>query len=186
MTPVFELSTSEYPEGPPDILYSGGFWAWKREISGITYSEYSLTYQLTPFGGGSPVEVEATAEAAQFTVAVDGTLTPTAGRYSWRELLLKTGSTGTQVIASGLIEVRPDPATDTTDPRTPEQVVLDAINDLLAGKFSQDVQSATVRGRSIIHMSIEELLAAKSAYEALVAQDASGETAPSVVLGYFR
>ena len=176
MTVVFELATGEYPEGPPSSLYSGGFWAWKRQFFGIVYADYTLTYQLTPFGGGTPVEVSASAEANQFTVAIDGSLTLDAGRYSWRELLVKTGATGKQVTGSGIIEILPDPEISEADPRTGPQIVLDAINDLLAGKFSEDIQSVSVRGRSIAAMSIPELLEAKATYEALVSQENRGPT----------
>jgi hypothetical protein len=183
---IFELSESEFPEGPPSELWLGGRWQWKREVEGITYSDYTLDYRITPFGGGSVILQSALVRDSRFVVIVEGVTFgwPSNSYARWTEILSKVGELGGQVLNQGVFYVHESPVIDTSDPRSDARKILDAIDDLLLGRFNKDVQSITIRGRSLVKMTLEELQQARVYYERRVAQD-EGTAKSSVILTSF-
>jgi len=155
MTP---LDRTTYPSGVPSTLYKAGFWAWYfpdvAPVSGQT-----LTFVFTPESGGSPVSQGAVIDGASWLVEDDGGPTiATLGWYSWAAMLGVTGATAKTVVASGRVDIRPDPATSTADTRSEARTILEAIEGALAGNLADGVSSVTVRGRTLSMIPTSELL----------------------------
>lgn len=155
-------------------MYKAGFWAWYfRDVAPV--SGQTLTFVFTPEAGGSPVSQAAVIDGASWLVEDDGGPTiATLGWYSWAALLGVTGATAKTVVASGRVDIRPDPATSTADTRSEARTILDAIEDVLAGNLADGVSSVTVRGRTLSMIPTGELLELHRHYSAIVQYEETG------------
>ena len=89
----------------------------------------------------------------------------------------------------GAIEVKPNPATadNTTDLRSQAKKNLDAIDAVLAGKVTADVQSYKINGRELVKMGVPSLLTLRGYYAAIYKREriAAGEQFPSATVGAY-
>jgi len=127
---------------------------------------YTLTYRLVPRVSGAAIEITASADGDDFTVNVSAATTAawTAGEYSWHSYVTLTGARYT--VGQGQITLKPNPASMTAqDTRSHAQKMLAAIEALLEGRSSSDIESYTIHSRSITKMSVAELVKWRSFYQ---------------------
>jgi hypothetical protein len=72
-------------------------------------------------------------------------------------------------IDQGIFEMLPNLSSG--DVRTQNQIILDAINAMIAGIATKAQKSVTVGDKSISYLTLQELLTAKDYFEELVAQE---------------
>lgn len=135
---------------------------------------WTLTYRLVPrSSSASAITFSASASGDEHAVLVAAATTAAwiAGSYSWSSYVTKT--TQRFSIASGTVEILPDPATVAagTDRRTHAQIVLEAIEAVIEGRASKDQEEFRIGERSLKRTPIADLLALKEAYEGKVARE---------------
>ena len=166
-----------YPTKVPDELYVGDNWLWKKDLDDYPPASYQLTYSFrlltsaaTEISLGSSVITES---GGEYLVEVPSATTAgyTKGDYTYQEYITKTSSSQRLVISSGILTVKSNLDADTTDPRSHNRIVLDALEATLENRASIDQMSMSIAGRSLSRMSPSELNDWKSHYKALVLKE---------------
>jgi hypothetical protein len=187
--------TPPRPLGEPQSIVAGDTLQFDRTFPNFPASDgWTLSYILSLLGKTNITDVSGaniTASGTTFNVNVPASLTGKwpPGKYSWIAYVTGSGSFAGQrfSVAQGQIEVKQNPASENAqiDTRSQAKINLDAINDVLAGRSTHDVQQYRVghgiTGREITKMNVEELLKLRGFWAAIVRQEriAAGETFPS-------
>lgn len=147
-------------QGVPDTLTAGDAWAWKADGFAAVYPapDYSLAYHLAPRHGGGAIVVPAVPVADGFLVTVAAAATSAAapGPWAWSLKVTRAADGASVTVATGAVEIRPDAATG-ADTRTQARRFLDAINAVLEGRATKDVEAYTIEGRSLTRVPFMEL-----------------------------
>jgi hypothetical protein len=159
----------------PSSLTAGDTWEWTRDLADYPAGTWTLTYYLTK--SGTVLTAAATADGTTHEVSVAAATTAAygAGRYRWQARV--TNGTDVFTVEEGWVEVLPNPATFTGDPRSTSRQLLDAINCFLLGNATTAQQSMTINGRSISRWSLPELTAWRDKLKGEVRAEEAGEAA---------
>jgi len=174
MPNLFE--STNYPTVEPEELIIGDRWAWKREDLGDDYdpASYSLKYSLRLEGTGTTeIEITATGDGTDYIVEVASATTApyTAGTYAWQAYITRTSDSERIKVDDGYIKIVANRDASTSDPRTHNKKVLDAIKAVIESRASQDQMSYTINGRSLSRMPIRDLMDFRDQYAAMVAAE---------------
>jgi len=155
----------------PYVFYSGDTVKWKITSLNNDYpnSAYTLTYYFRLEGAGSTnFSVDATASGNDYLVNLSASTTAskTAGKYQFIAYVTRQSDNARVTVDRGMIEVKPNLASSSADPRTHAKIMLDKIESLLEGKADKDVASYSIAGRSLNKMSVSELLEWRNYYKA--------------------
>lgn len=140
-------------------------------LSGLTtlypVSDYAL--QVFIKAGAAPA-VTLTLSGATGTHAgiLDFSSVP-AGTHAYTIKACRLSDSAFQTVESGLIVVAPDAAAQ--DTRSHAVKTLEAIESLIEGRATKDVNSYTIAGRSLTRMSADELVKWRSYYRNEVAME---------------
>jgi len=147
-------------QGVPSRLVAGDLWQWRADGLATAYpaDTFGLSYVLAPKAGGTPTTAPAVADANGWgvTVAAATTATLAAGTYAWTLFATRTSDGARQTVCAGALEVAPDPA-GAGDTRTAARKMLDAINAVLEGRITKNVESYSIEGRSLTRVPFEVL-----------------------------
>jgi hypothetical protein len=147
------------PTVEPSTLVAGSTWQWTRDFAAFPAAEgWALAYHLV--GPAHRTTILATNTGTAYVVAVAATETAElpAGEYAWRALATKAGAV--HPVASGRIRVLPNPATMAPGEQlTHQERMLAAVDAVLAGRVTDDVEAFTIHGRSLTHIPFKELRA---------------------------
>lgn len=177
--------------GEPSFIRAGDTLKWTRTVDGYSSSDgWALSYRF--MSAAAKFDVPSTADGSggfAISVASGTTAAYAAGAYRW--VARVTNGTENYTVAEGTATVLPDlaDATAAMDPRTQNERILDAINNLIEGRTTSDAQSYKIHGRELVRMPMNELLQWRAEYANLVAAERSarGEsTAPRIVKPVFR
>lgn len=152
----------------PATLVAGDGWAWLDVAAFASHppSEWSLRYVLRPLAGGASVEIDASAGAdayeLRFSSAQSAAVPP--GQFTWIALAFHAASGDRATVATGRVEILPDPAASTGDQRSSAERILDAIKATLEGRVTKDAESYSIEGRSISRTPIADLLRLREVY----------------------
>jgi hypothetical protein len=154
---------TEMPTGEPTEVVVGDTWTWKRDDLAVDYppASYALSYVLKIEGStASPISLTASESGNEYRVTVAAATTAgyTAGTYRWDAYMTRSSDNARVRIGFGQLVVLPNRATSTVDPRSHAQKVLAAIEALLEGRSTQDVNSYSIKDRSLSKMTAEELV----------------------------
>lgn len=131
---------------------------------------YTLKVRFAPIGSGTPLTVtSATADDGEgyvLTVPASATAGWNAGQWTYTQWVEKPDERHT--IESGELQVLANPAnaTEGIDARSHVKKTLDALELVIEGKASSDVQNYTINGRSLAHYSFPDLLMLRDKYKA--------------------
>ncbi len=165
-------------------LYAGATWSWTEEIDDYPASEgWTLTI-LLKHKTDTAIILTATASDDDYEFDIDTTVTEqfTKRTYTYQGIITNTGEVN--IIDEGEIEIFPK-LDITSDIRTDNEIILDAIVAALKSRATKEQQSISIAGRQIQYLSLQELTDAKKYYESLVAKEkrvASGKTGTPRVL----
>lgn len=147
-------------QGIPSALVAGDLWEWRLDgmSAAYPYPDFSLFYAIAPQGGGTATTAAAVADADGWIVSVSPAVTaPLApGRYAWTLFSVRTSDSARRTVCAGVLEVKPDPAT-AADTRSKARRLLDAIDSVLEGRITKDVESYSIEGRALTRIPFEAL-----------------------------
>ena len=174
MANLFDASEAATTE--PTEIRAGTFVQWKRADLADTYDPtlYELKYVFRDREGGSHTfSVTATDSGGDFLIQI-----PTAtsadykdGEYNWDAEIRRLSDSEIVVVESGRLTVTVDIDVNASDNRSKAEKMLEQVEDLLQGKFVNDVASYSIAGRSLTKMSIDQLLDARNQLRAEVAKE---------------
>jgi hypothetical protein len=155
------FDTTNYPTREPDSLEAGDRWAWKRTdlISDYPSSAYTLSYVLRREITGERIAITASAGSDGYLVEVSSTTTAAynAGRYHWDAYITQISNSERISLNSGTLEITPNKATSSDDPRSFAQVCLDNIETYLRDPNNAAAASYSIAGRSLSRWSRTDL-----------------------------
>lgn len=157
----------------PETLVAGD--TFKVVFDATPYSSadnFGLTLKLNG-PSGTPVQnsfnATANVTATKFDIRLAPSVTAnlTAGLYVYA--VVASDNTDAYTVESGniTVEARAD-LSISTDLRTHNQKVLDAVNAVIEGRATQDQQSYTIAGRTLVRTPLKDLLELKKHYESAV------------------
>lgn len=152
MANVFD--SANYPTKEPTELIAGDRWQWKLEGLDTDYptADYTLTYSLRLEGGDPSDEITITASESGGDYIVEVAAATTAlykpGRYQWQRFITRASDSARATLARGVVEVKPDLNTDTSDPRSTARKML-ALYEAAAEAFASGVLSYNIGDRSV-------------------------------------
>lgn len=172
-----DIATTE-----PTELVVGDRVQWTKSLADYpaTAEGWTLTYYLRANLPGGQINLTATASGQDFAidVAPSESSTWTPGTYFWEGYVSKSGSR--YKIGEGTITLQPDFSAIELpfDGRTHARKTLDAINAVIEGRATTDVQRYVMQavGRSIDKMPIADLLKFRDYYLAEVKKEESAVT----------
>ncbi len=126
---------------------------------------WTLSFRLVGIAG--TYSFDATADGDGFSVNVDASTTASwaPGFYSWTAYVTKSGER--HIVGSGHMEILPNPVSaSASDARSHVKRLLDAIEAVLEGRVTKDVESYTIGGRQLTRIPIPELLRLRDKYKA--------------------
>jgi len=164
----------QVPTTEPYELTAGDTWSWTKELSDYPASTWTLSYALA--NADDQIAITATADGDTHRVSVSASTTSayTVGFYDWQSYV--TSGAERHQVASGRVNVLTNfAAASTYDGRTHARKTLDALEAMIAGSASKDVQSYSIAGRSLSSYSPTELLEWRRAYRAEVVKETMAE-----------
>jgi len=172
-----EFDSSNYPTTEPEVLVAGDRWVWKRTDLTEYGAGFTLTYELTIDGGGTPITLTATLSSGEYLIEVASATTAayTAGDYSWSALMTRDADSERVRVGAGTLTVKPDPAISVADPRSHAKTTLDAIEAVIENRATKDQESYSIAGRSLSRMNITDLLAFRDKYRIDVKREEDAE-----------
>ena len=138
----------------------------------IALDDLSAKYPTADYTLSVSTRLNDTAAVTVQLAKTDGVHTGTlqfagvAGTYRYAVKATRDADSAAQTVQSGLIEVKVDPVS--ADPRTHAEKTLAAIEALIEGRATKDVQSYSIAGRSLTKMTVDELQRWRRYYHAQV------------------
>ena len=154
----------------PYEFYAGDTVIWQIENLNTDYSNstHTLTYKFRLENNGSTTfSVDATADGNNYKITLSASTTAsiTEGKYNFISYVTRTSDNARVTVDRGMIEVKPNLASSTSETRSHAKKMLDLIESLLEGKATKDVSSYSIAGRSLNKMSVSELLEWRNYYK---------------------
>lgn len=154
MSDPFDVTSAPVTE--PESAVTGSYLAWRRLLD-YDGSLYTLSYDLIPAAGGVTITITGTWDATdqewQFTVSAATSALWVAGSYRWDLKVTRIADSEVVIISTGSIEI----FASTDDRRTHAEVMVKKIESILSGRADSDVESYSIKSRSITKMSVKEL-----------------------------
>lgn len=165
----------------PAKIVSGQHATWTIRLFDYSPDEWTLTYHVRGAAAADATGTESETCPGAFDVDLkavsvddmDETPLP-AGQYFWQAYATKISDTTIKdLVASGRVEVLTDLSTQTGayDGRTQNEVIWQAIKDMLAKKATRDQQSFTIGQRTIARIPFDQLVEFEKYYAKLVLAD---------------
>ena len=155
---VDPFAVNEAPFGEPLSLVIGQSAQWQREIN-IDSDLFSLAYVLRHYTPSVDVIDYSIDMSAVKTGVFGADVEPTdiagwtAGRYYWDLVVTRTSDSRTKIVEVGEIYI----FGSDTDRRSHAEIMVGKIESILQNRADNDVESYTIKSRSISKMSIAEL-----------------------------
>jgi hypothetical protein len=161
MTDLDLFSADDAPTFEPAEIVQGNFVIWKRKIA-IDETLFTVTYEI-----GGVVVSTGTVDGDYWVFEMDGATTTafSTGENRWSLVVTRDadnekveGATGTWTVFA-----------TTGDRRTHAEIMLTQIEALLANRALADVESYSIKGRSLTKLSLNELMRWRDYYRSEVA-----------------
>lgn len=169
------FDSTNYPTKEPDVLSVGDRWAWRRTdlVTDYPSASYSFSYIARKEGTGERIAISSTGSSTGYTVEVASTVTANyvAGKYVWTAYITRTSDSARIEVGSGYFDIKPNRATDSSDPRTTAQICLDNIEAYLKDPNNITAASYSIAGRSLSRHSRAELLKEREKFKGEVVRE---------------
>jgi len=155
------------PIGEPNTATAGDTWEWTRSFPDYLPAEgagtWTLSYVIVGAGEVAWQSGWAVADAAGWTVTIPATATAglAPGRYSWTAILTGGGTLAGRraTPASGVLTVISNPAVASEgDGQTFAEKNLAAVEAVLEGRLTADIQGYSIDGVAVTAIPFTELL----------------------------
>lgn len=166
MTNLFDVENSPFVE--PDWVIKESFIQWRRKLA---YSD--TLYRVYYESGGTeyPGTYDSDNEWWVFSIGAGEFNNLAVGDNRWDLYAERLSDSERVLIATGVVTVYES----TTDRRTHAEVMVTKIESVLEGRADHDIESYTIKNRSLTRMSVKELTAWRDYYMAEV-QRTGGST----------
>lgn len=174
MTDPFDTSIS--PTTEPESLIVGMYTAWRRDLD-YSDADFTLKYVFRPTASiDDPYELTGTLTDGYWVFEVTAAIAALwlAGNYVWDLIVVRNSDNAEYVLSIGAIEF----FLTTTDRRTHAELMVVKIESILFGRADSDVESYSIKSRSITKMSTKELTQWREYYLAEI-----GRTGGSLTTG---
>lgn len=161
----------ETPTQEPTQITAGDSVGWVRSIPAYPASEGWILHYVLLSLGKPPITLDSTAAGAGHQIAMAAATTaewPPAD-YRWTAYVTKGAERKT--LGSGQLRILPDPSTqtETFDPRTENQKILDAITAVLAGELTNPLAEYKIDGLEAKRYGRNDLLKLQGVFKHRVA-----------------
>jgi hypothetical protein len=161
MANLFDAANA--PTTEPLEIVVGDFIQWKRTDIGADYPNdaYTATYVARITGGGaSEITLTGTASGNDYLFTVDSATSAdfNAGYYHWQLEIVRNSDSERLVLERGTFEAIVDLDVNNVDPRTHAEIMVDKIEAVLQNRADADVSNYSINGRSLVKLSIDDLL----------------------------
>lgn len=161
MANLFDAANA--PTTEPLEIVVGDFIQWKRTDLGVDYpnDQYTATYVARITGGGaSEITLTGTASGNDYLFSVDSATSAdfVAGYYHWQLEIVRNSDSERLVLERGTFEAIVDLDVNNVDPRTHAEIMVDKIEAVLQNRADADVANYSIQGRSLVKLSIDDLL----------------------------
>lgn len=161
MANLFDAANA--PTTEPLEIVVGDFIQWKRTDLGVDYPNnlYTATYIARITGGGSSeIQIVGTASGDDYLFTADSATSAafSAGYYHYQLEILRNSDSERVVVDRGTFEAIVDLDVNNVDPRTHAEIMVDKIESVLQNRADADVSNYSINGRSLVKLSIDELL----------------------------
>jgi len=161
MANLFDAANA--PTTEPLEIVVGDFIQWKRTDLGADYpnDQYTATYVARITGGGaSEITLTGTASGNDYLFTVDSATSAdfVAGYYHWQLEIVRNSDSERLVLERGTFEAIVDLDVNNVDPRTHAEIMVDKIEAVLQNRADADVANYSIQGRSLVKLSIDDLL----------------------------
>ncbi len=161
------------PTTEPTQITAGDSLTWVRHFEDYPAGQGWVLHYVLLCQGKNPITLDGTASGDDHLITLDAPTTELWAAASYRWTAYVTNTTGNQrvTLSSGAVQVLPDPTkVDATfDPRSENQVILDAITAVLAGELTNPLAEYRIQGREAKRYSRMELLKLQTIYKHRVA-----------------
>lgn len=169
MANLFDPANS--PTQEPIEVVVGDFIQWRRTDLGADYpnDEYTATYIARITGGGaSEIQLTGTAYGVDYLFSVSSAVSAdfVAGYYHWQLEMVRNSDSERIVVDRGTFTAIIDLDVNNADPRTHAEIMVDKIEARLESRADVDVSNYSINGRSLVKMSIDELMKWRDYYRA--------------------
>ena len=161
MANLFDAANA--PTTEPLEIVVGDFIQWKRTDLGADYPNdaYTATYVARITGGGAnEITLTGTASGNDYLFTVDSATSAdfVAGYYHWQLEIVRNSDSERLVVERGTFEAIVDLDVNNVDPRTHAEIMVDKIEAVLQNRADADVANYSINGRSLVKLSIDDLL----------------------------
>jgi len=161
MANLFDAANA--PTTEPLEIVVGDFIQWKRTDLGADYpnDQYTATYVARITGGGAnEITLTGTASGNDYLFTVDSATSAdfVAGYYHWQLEIVRNSDSERLVLERGTFEAIVDLDVNNVDPRTHAEIMVDKIEAVLQNRADADVANYSIQGRSLVKLSIDDLL----------------------------
>lgn len=111
-------------------------------------------------GGASEISITGTASGNDYSFTVDSATSAdfVAGYYHWQLEITRNSDSERLVLERGTFEAIVDLDVNNVDPRTHAEIMVDKIEAVLQNRADADVANYSINGRSLVKLSIDDLL----------------------------
>jgi hypothetical protein len=169
MANLFDAANS--PTQEPIEVVVGDFIQWRRTDLGADYpnDEYTATYIARITGGGaSEIQLTGSAYGVDYLFAVSSAVSAdfAPGYYHWQLEMVRNSDSERIVVDRGTFTAIIDLDVNNADPRTHAEIMVDKIEAVLQNRADADVANYSINGRSLVKLSIDDLLKWRDYYRA--------------------
>ncbi len=174
MANLFDAANA--PTTEPLEIVVGDFIQWKRTDLGADYpnDQYTATYIARITGGGaSEIQLAGTASGDDYLFTVDSVTSAdfVAGYYHWQLEIVRNSDSERLVLERGTFTAIVDLDVNNVDPRTHAEIMVDKIEAVLQNRADADVANYSIQGRSLVKLSIDDLLRWRDYYRTELAME---------------
>ena len=179
MANLFDAANA--PSTEPDEFVVGDFVQWKRSDLNSDYpnDSYTATYISRSAHGGGDHEFQVTGTASGtdflFTIPSATSANFDAGHHHWHLEIVRDSDSSRIVIDQGHWDVTTDIDVNNTEPRSHAEIMVDKIQSLLENRAGADVANYSINGRSLVKLSIDDLLRWRDYYRGEVTREKNKE-----------
>lgn len=161
MANLFDAANA--PTTEPLEIVIGDFIQWKRTDIGADYPNnlFTAAYVARITGGGSSeIKLTGTASGDDYLFTADSATSANfnAGYYHWQLEITRNSDSERLVLERGTFEAIVDLDVNNVDPRTHAEIMVDKIEAVLQNRADADVANYSIQGRSLVKLSIDDLL----------------------------
>jgi len=148
-----------------EILQAGDTLAWTESDATYPAPSWILKYRLTNSSTALTLTSTASETNHAFSISHAASKLWTAGKYKFTRFVVNQAGTEIHTLDTGTLEIKAYLLeTASSDVRTHAKKVLDAIEAVLESRATKEQESISIAGRSLVRMSLEELIKARNNY----------------------